>query len=241
MAKMSRPPIRSSNKPKNLPSKRFGNNAYMGIRLFVGNTYVDDIVHDPIFHDRRFRYAFRLYLSKVQTILLQQLQRTVKTWKDPVQWHKLQLSLSGQNMHISVFAYASEAADHWRWLDEGTQKRWALMSRYWQSKTAPITDTMDFNSIPGRGKVVVKGKVAFSKIKLFGGGIGLPAQPGIDARGWSDTLRTVVKHQIKTDLTRILSGEFNRRLDQSITTPSYYSSYEPQGDWIDLGKKGVYD
>jgi hypothetical protein len=95
-------------------------------------------------------------------------KRTVRTWKGDKPKFVPKISLKGgaATMDLKIVA-EGDGADKWRYLDEGTKVRRALMSDDWKSKTVPDV----FDSRPGKGRVVFISK----SLEL----------PGIKARNWS--------------------------------------------------------
>ena len=71
---------------------------------------------------------------------------------------------------MTIVTKPTKGVKKWRWLNEGTRVRRALMSRDWRSKTKPGR----YRSGPGRGKML------FVSRKL--------ARPGIKPRGWTPKL-----------------------------------------------------
>jgi len=72
---------------------------------------------------------------------------------------------------------SEKAVNKWRWLDEGTRIRWALMSGNWRSKTRPGS----FSAGRGAGRVVIAGRRAMMARNIR-------PRPGIEARNWSKIL-----------------------------------------------------
>lgn len=66
----------------------------------------------------------------------------------------------------------------WQYLNEGTSRRWALMSADWRSKTTPG----EFRTRSGSGRVLVAGRRAMQAR-------GIGPRPGIKARGWIELLQ----------------------------------------------------
>ncbi len=83
-------------------------------------------------------------------------------------------------------------SDIYSYVSRGTRIRWALMSRDWQSKTAPGR----FRPGPGRGRVVIAGRGAMQRR-------GIAARPGIKARKFDEQ---IVKKDTR-QAQRILDGE----------------------------------
>lgn len=82
------------------------------------------------------------------------------------------------------------------YLDEGTSKRWALMSKDF----VPKTEIRTLNSFPGRGKAVLRGQEAMVRH-------GLAARPGIDAREWTLLFSEIHETNFQLDADEILREE----------------------------------
>lgn len=104
------------------------------------------------------------------------LNQTTSTWKGPKPTFNLLMPKEQARIMLTVYPAGNAlGVKKWRWLDEGTRVRRALMSRDWISKTAPAGSKLgSFQSFGGRGKVVFVSR----KIR----------RPGIKARNWSKAL-----------------------------------------------------
>lgn len=103
------------------------------------------------------------------------LRQTVSTWKgDKPDFETLTDTSGGNVIVITGPVGSTEAVNKFRWLDEGTKIRWAVMSPDWKSKTSIGT----FKAGPGRGRVVIAGKRAMTRR-------GIRPRKGIKARGWT--------------------------------------------------------
>lgn len=120
-------------------------------------------------------------LRKEGTDHKRELRKTVATWKGEKPKFESLIGLgrgAGGSASVLTGPTGSEKAVwKWRWLDEGTRIRWALMSRDWKSKTRRRV----FGSGRGRGRVVIAGRRAMQRRNI-------PPRPGIKAREWSVTL-----------------------------------------------------
>lgn len=134
-------------------------------------------------------------LRKSNTKVLQAYKRTTATWQRPPKWEK-QISLEGGKAMARVFT----DSDVYRFIDEGTRLRWALMSRDWQSKTR----VWNLDSGPGRGHVVLAGRRAFARH-------GLAPRPGIAARHFSRTIRRMLEKEFAPDMQEAI----NRGLEKA--------------------------
>lgn len=109
------------------------------------------------------------------------LKPTVATWKGEKPKFESLIGLergsAGSASVLTGPTGSEKAVWKWRWLDEGTRIRWALMSRDWKSKTRRRV----FGSFRGRGRVVIAGRRAMQRRNIR-------PRPGIKAREWSVTL-----------------------------------------------------
>jgi len=127
------------------------------------------------------------------------LRQTTKTWKGEKPKFETLVGLergpSGSASVLTGPTGSDEAVNKWRWLDEGTKIRWALMSTDWRSKTKPGR----FKSGRGRGRVVIAGRRAMTQR-------GIRPRPGIQARNWSQTLTKQRKRPFTRRLIRAMQG-----------------------------------
>ncbi len=101
-------------------------------------------------------------------------EQTVETWKGDKPIFESLISLMHDDATVLTGPNGSEMAlKKFKFLDEGTSKRWALMSSDWQSKTRPGV----LKSGRGRGRVIVVGKRRMRR-----------PRPGIQARGWTEKI-----------------------------------------------------
>lgn len=117
------------------------------------------------------------------------LNQTTSTWKGPKPTFNLWMPKEQGRIMLTVYPAGNAlGVKKWRWLDEGTRVRRALMSRDWVSKTGPVTGKLGSFGAVGHGR----GKLIFVSRKL--------KRPGIKARGWSKAL---AKHYEKAFPDRI--------------------------------------
>lgn len=73
-------------------------------------------------------------------IVQRALRGTVKTWRNKPDFTMKQRVAPTESREVSVTVSPSgnqDAVDHFRWVNKGTQVRWALMSRDFRPKTSP--------------------------------------------------------------------------------------------------------
>ena len=101
-------------------------------------------------------------------------EQTVATWKGDKPFFESLISLMRNDATVLTGPNGSEMAlKKFKFLDEGTSVRWALMSSDWQSKTRPGV----LKSGRGAGRVIVVGKRWMRR-----------PRPGIKARGWTEKI-----------------------------------------------------
>lgn len=116
---------------------------------------------------RHIRNALRRFATK----MAREFKKTVKTWNRKPKFAK---KTSFKKGIASVTVGTDDRI--YGFLDEGTDERWALMSQDFVAKTK----TGWIGSSSGAGHVVVRGGLMQK--------LGLPAQPGIEARLWGETI-----------------------------------------------------
>lgn len=100
--------------------------------------------------------------------------QAVATWQGDKPDFETLIDVTGRDVQVLTGPNGSqEALKKFKFLDEGTRIRWALMSRDWKSKTKPGS----LRSGRGRGRVVVAGKRHMRR-----------PRPGIKARKWTETI-----------------------------------------------------
>lgn len=115
-----------------------------------------------------FRVEFLAALRKTGKALDKRLSETTKTWEGEKPKFQTAIHLTTKEAWLQPMASGpAKGIAKWRWLDEGTRVRYAIMSRDWQSKTTPGF----VGSGPGRGRRV------FVDVDN--------PQPGIKPRRWS--------------------------------------------------------
>ena len=124
------------------------------------------------------------------------LQQTVSTWKGEKPAFETLIGLDKSNAIVITGPVGStEAVNKFRWLDEGTKIRWAVMSPDWKSKTSVGA----FKAGNGRGRVLIAGRRAMTRR-------GIRPRPGIKARGWT----AKITKQRKVPFRRNLIAAMNR-------------------------------
>lgn len=107
------------------------------------------------------------------------LAPTVSSWTSDKPRFDSIIDTTGGDASVLTGPVGSEmAVKKFRWLDEGTSIRWALMSRDWRSKTRVGV----LKSGRGRGKVVIAGRRAMTARNIG-------PRPGIEGRGWTELVR----------------------------------------------------
>jgi hypothetical protein len=105
-------------------------------------------------------------------------QKTVATWKGDKPHFESIIDITGGDASVLTGPTGSnEALRKFKFLDEGTALRWALMSQDWKSKTKP----RKIKSGSGRGRPVIVGRRAMQAR-------GIGPRPGIEAREWTETI-----------------------------------------------------
>ena len=126
------------------------------------------VIAPPAIRARLPRRKITNSLRRFNTKVKRDFDKTMATWKDhPAYKKEVHFRTGEATAKVSVTDKVVSA------LDGGTKIRWALLSRGWQSKTRPGF----VGSGPGAGRVLMRGR-AMRKA-------GVPAGPGIKARGWS--------------------------------------------------------
>jgi hypothetical protein len=128
-------------------------------------------------------------LKKYEKDILKSMENTVATWTYPSQFYTSK-SYKGGYAQVSI----TTDDEIWGYLNEGTSERWALMSRDWQSKTVPGSLT----SRGGYGKVVMRGRKKFMAR-------GMGAQPGIEAREWTDIIENAYADSFAADIAQAVA------------------------------------
>lgn len=101
-------------------------------------------------------------------------EQTTSTWKGDKPKFESLIGLTRNDATVVTGPTGSDkAVNKFRWLDEGTSKRWAVMSSNWSSKTKPGS----LKSSSGSGRVVVVGKRRMKQ-----------PRPGIKARKWTEQI-----------------------------------------------------
>lgn len=106
-------------------------------------------------------------------------RKTVATWKGDKPDFEVVTDITRGDASVLVGPTGSnEALRKFKFLDEGTSIRWALMSQDWKSKTRPRR----LKGGRGSGKPVIVGRRAMQAR-------GIAPRPGIEAREWTPTIQ----------------------------------------------------
>ena len=120
-------------------------------------------------------------------------EATTATWKDHNPVFTKTIKFAGGNITLQV----TTKDEVWTYLNEGTDRRWALMSHDFMPKTVP----RQLTSYAGAGTVLYRGPA-----EMKAAGIGW-AQPGIEARMWTKTVIDLYHGAIVRDLrAAVLKG-----------------------------------
>jgi len=120
-----------------------------------------------------------LEAKKQGKIVERELKQTVSTWTGAKPKFESLAEVSGGDIVVITGPTGStKAVNKFRWLDEGTKRRWAVMSNNWRSKTRPGS----FKSRTGSGRVLIAGRRAMSNRNIG-------VRSGIKARKWTSTLQ----------------------------------------------------
>lgn len=109
------------------------------------------------------------------------LEQVVATWEEPVTFSRPMIRYAGGNAFVRI----STDNDIFRYLDEGTDERWAIMNKPYVPKTRPGggyksgTGTRTYNK-HGYYTAIVGRRAMQAK--------GIPPMPGIEARNWTINL-----------------------------------------------------
>ncbi|RLC88773.1 MAG: hypothetical protein DRJ03_01610 [Chloroflexi bacterium] len=114
------------------------------------------------------------------------MQKVTRTWKGTKPRFKREIKVDRGNLRLTTLPYGNpKAVNKFRWLNEGTRVRHAVMSKDFRPKTRHRT----IGSRRGRGGMVFVSR----KIR----------QPGIKAREWTDEIRKrrTPKFRVKVERT----------------------------------------
>jgi len=139
--------------------------------------------------------ALRNVAERVSTLL----RSTTDNWQgsapDFPRRGGFRIRTTGGNATITIIPVGNDMGiNKWVWLDRGTDKRYAMMSKDWTSKTQQGM----FQSGRGAGRVVLRGREAFEKFHL-------PPQPGIEPREWSEMAREEMEFQMPAIVDGMIS------------------------------------
>lgn len=121
---------------------------------------------------RAFTEAIHAELRKQGAITKRALEATVSTWSNKPRF-RVDPRTKGDAATVAV----STTDPRYRWVNEGTRTRWAVMSRDWRSKSTPRT----IGSRAGRGRVVIRGRQAMQQRNI-------KPRPGIKAREYTQEI-----------------------------------------------------
>lgn len=129
-----------------------------------------------------FRLAFLSHLHVVERETKKEYEKTWSTWRAKPQAETIiSLQDPGPTMVAGVGGDMA-AAKHWRFVNEGTSVRHAVMSSDWKSKTVPNL----IGSFAGEGEVVFVSR----KINL----------PGIEARNFDKLIGEEIEPLFKDEM-----------------------------------------
>lgn len=113
-------------------------------------------------------------------------RETTRTWKEHHPAFHWKISRSDNFFRMEVVV-----TDRiYRFLNDGTSIRWAIMSKDWESKTAPGW----IGSGPGRGRVTWRGRNRYLEEQ------GLLPKQGIDARNWTGLIEEEYRDRFRLDM-----------------------------------------
>lgn len=108
-----------------------------------------------------------------------EFDKTVATWSgDKPSFESITDITKGDASVLTGPTGSTKALRKFKYLDEGTAIRWALMSSDWKSKTKPGK----LKSGRGKGRPVLIGRRAMQKRNI-------PPRPGIEAREWTPLIQ----------------------------------------------------
>lgn len=131
-------------------------------------------------------------LRKQARIFKKDFNLTTRTWKHKPEF-KEQIHLGAKEASVEI----STEDDIYKFVDQGTSIRWAVMSRDWKSKTR----SQVIGSTRGRGRAVIWGRGAMRKRHIR-------PRPGIKARKFSKTIVMIRK----TGFTKGMQNAIKRGL-----------------------------
>lgn len=151
------------------------------------------------FAEIRFTQPKRMNIRRIEQAILAELaaegeddaalfEATTKTWKHEKPSFRPKVGRRGNDALVRTAPGGSaKGMAKYRWLDQGTRVRWAIMSGGWRSKTRSGYLT----SYKGAGRVVAVGKRRKVKSKKTGKVRYVPMKPrpGIKAREFTSTIQ----------------------------------------------------
>lgn len=137
----------------------------------------------------------QLRLEGIQ--LKKELLRPTKTWKKRVSFKK-----TLRTVKLSTILRVSTSDKRYRFLNDGTQIRWAIMSPNFQ----PKSQVRSLVARRGRGGAVIRGRTAMTKRNIR------PIKPGIKARHFTGEVvkkrRPVFFFNMRRAMKRAAKGTF---------------------------------
>lgn len=124
--------------------------------------------------------------------------RTVRYWRNRPQMVVVDES-TGPDIVFTTGPAPGREAEIYRYVNDGTSRRWAMLSSDWQSKTSPGSLT----SRPGSGRVLFRGRSAFRRR-------GLGPRPGIQARMFTENIRRRREQAFTAAMQKALVDEVMR-------------------------------
>jgi hypothetical protein len=152
---------------------------------------------------RNFHTPYVNAMAKIGKLMKADLQKTTKTWKGDTPIFDTEIELDQENIpflgqfprKFTLKAHSKKTGDKgywkWRWLDEGTRVRYALMMKGFRAKTR----VGELNSWAGaKGPVLMKNG---RPVLLMNN-----PRPGIKKRKWTQTLQKKYKKKFATEMKR---------------------------------------
>lgn len=138
-----------------------------------------------------FKREIKKALQAEAKQLKREFGKTVRTWRRKPKFEQLASTRPEETGEASVLVGTDDPI--YRYLDEGTRIRWAVMSKDWKSKTRPRV----IGSSAGQGRVVIAGKRAMLRR-------GIRPRPGIKAREFAKTIQRMREKPFKRRMERAM-------------------------------------
>lgn len=122
------------------------------------------------FRKKAFTEEIHKELRNQGQISKRMLEKVGKTWSK-----KPTFTVKAYTRGLDTGVEVTTKDQRFKWLNEGTKTRWAVMSRDFSPKTTHRT----IGSRVGSGRVIIRGKSAMTKRNIA-------PRPGIKAREWTD-------------------------------------------------------